>query len=141
MCFSFHLMSHLFLYLFLTIPLEHKQELAEKINKAQACDQSPLGEEKSHQGEELGKDTRPLWHDNNGGGVEEEPEVSELTLSPLRLKGKMKKKKKAAASGRGIPAAEEVPVLVDEITASEEASPTPAHFTQDMGWRWPRYGA
>ncbi len=141
MYFSFHFMSHLFLYLFLTIPLEHEQKLPERTNKAQACDQSPLGEEKSHQGEELEKDTRPFWHDNNGGGVEEEPEVSELTILPLRSKGKMKKEKKAAASDWGIPTAEEAPVLVDEVSASEEASPAPEHFTQDMGWKWPRYGA
>ncbi len=141
MYFSFHFMSHLFLYLFLTIPLEHEQKLPERTNKAQACDQSPLGEEKSHQGEELEKDTRPFWHDNNGGGVKEEPEVLELTILPLRSKGKMKKEKKAAASDWGIPTAEEAPVLVDEVSASEEASPAPEHFTQDMGWKWPRYGA
>ncbi len=136
MYFSFHFTSHLFLYLFLTILLEHEQKLPERTNKAQACDQSPLGEEKSHQGEELKEDTRPLWHDNNGGGVEEEPEVSELTLSPLRSKGKMKIEKKAAASGWGIPTTEEAAVLVDGISASEEASPAPEHYTQDMGLKW-----
>jgi len=139
--FFFHFISHLFPYLFLTVPLEHERKLPERINKAQACDQSPLGEEKPHQGEKSEKDTRPPWHDNNGSGVEEEPEVSELTLSTLRSKGKTKKEKKAAASGWGIPAAEEAPVLVDGASASEEASPAPEHFTHDMGWKWPRYEA
>ena len=82
---------------------------------------------------------QPPWHDNNGGDVEEKPEVSELTLSPLRSKGKdkMKKKQKGAASGWGIPAVEKAPVLVDEAPAPEEASPAPEH----VYWRLPRYGA
>ena len=133
-------MSQLFLYLFLTITLEAEQKLPERTNKAQACDHSPLGEEKSHQEEESKKDTRSLWHDNNGGGVEEEPEVSEWTLSPLRSKDKMKKEK-ATASDRGSPKSEEAAVLLEEVSAAEEASPAPQHFTQDMGWELPRLEA
>ncbi|KAI9718433.1 MAG: hypothetical protein M1812_004154 [Candelaria pacifica] len=107
-------------------------------NKAQACDQSPLGEEKSYQGEELEEDTRPLRHDNNGGGSAEEPAVSEMTLLPLRSKDRMKKRKNAAAFDWGIPIAEEAPVLIDEASTSGEASPA---LTQNMGSTWPRYGA
>ncbi|KAL8795421.1 MAG: hypothetical protein Q9182_007539 [Xanthomendoza sp. 2 TL-2023] len=121
--------------------IEHEPKLVERIDEAQACDQSPLGEEKPHQGEKLEKDTRPPWHDNNGSGVEEEPEVSASTLSSFRSRGKMKKERKAAASGWGIPAAEEAPLLVDKASASEEASPAPEHFTHDMDWKWPRHGA
>ena len=82
---------------------------------------------------------QPPWHDNNGGDVEEKPEVSELTLSTLSSKGKDKKKKKqkGAASGWGIPAVEEATVLVDEAPASEEASRAPEH----VYWKSPRYGA
>ena len=140
MCFSSHFISYLFLYLFLTITLEVERKLPEETNKAQACDQSPLGEEKSHQGEELKEDTRSLWHDNNGGSVEEEPEVSEWAFSPLRSKGEMKKEK-AATSGWGIPTSEEAAVVLDEISASEEASWAPEHFTEDTDCKWPRHEA
>jgi len=81
----------------------------------------------------LEKDDRPPCHDNKGGSVEEEPEVSELTLPTLRSKGKKKKGKKAAASGWDIIAAEEVPILVDEAHASQDASPAPVHVTHDTG--------
>ena len=87
--------------------------------------------------------TQPSWHDNNGGDVEEKPEVS-VTLSTLKSIGKDPKNKKkgkgkgkVAASAWDIPAAEEAPVLVDEAPAPEEASPAPEH----VYWRLPRYGA
>ena len=125
-------------------PLEHELKPPAEINEAQAYDQSPLGEEKPHQGEKSEKDDRPPCHDNGGGSVEEEveePEVIELTLSTLRSEGQKRKRKKAAASGWGIPAAEEAPVLMDEAPASENASPAPVHVTHNMGWEWPRHGA
>ena len=140
MCFSSHSMSHLFLYLFLTITVELERKLPERTNEAQACDQSPLGEEESHQGEQSKIDTRSLGHDNNDGGVEEEPEVSEWTFSPLRSKGEMKKEK-AAVSGWGIPTSEEADVLPDEVFASEETSWAPEHFTEDTDCKWPRHEA
>ncbi len=121
----FHFTSGLFLSLFLIVPLEHEQKSLDGMNKAQAYDL--LGEEKPHQGEELEEDDRPPWHNSNGGGVEEEPEVSELTLPTLRSKGKTGKEKKAAISSWDTPIAEESPVLVDEAPGSEDASPAPAH--------------
>ena len=51
------------------------------------------------------------------------------------------KKEKAAASDSGISTAEEAPVLVDEVPASEEASSASEHFIQDMGWNRRLYGA
>ena len=82
---------------------------------------------------------QPPWHDNNDGGIEEKPEVSELTLSTLRSKGKDKKKKKGkvTAIAWDDPAVEEAPVLVDEPPALEETSPAPEH----VYWKSPRYGA
>ncbi len=129
----FHLKSSLYIYLFLTVPLEHEQKPSDGMNNAQSQDQSPRGEEKPYQGEELEKDDRPPWHDNKGGSVEEEPGVSELTLPNLRSKGKKKKGKKAIASGWDILAAEEGPILVDEAHASQDASPAPVHVTHDTG--------
>jgi len=136
----FHFKSRLFLSLFLIAPLEHEQQTPDGINKAQAYNQSPVGEEKLHQGEDLEEDDRPPWHNSNGGGVEEEPEVSELTLPTLRSKGKAEKEKKAAISGWDTPVAEESPVLVDEAPGSEDASPAPVHVTHDIAWKWPRKG-
>ena len=151
----FQFMSHLFLGLFLIVPLELEPKVPETIDEAQACEQSPLGEWEPHQVEEVEEDIQPAWHNNNGGGVEEKPEVSELTLSTLRSKGKGKKGKKEkkekkkksvkeATSGWGIPAVEEAPVLVeeapvlmDEAPAPEEASPALEH----VYWKRPRYGA
>lgn len=49
-----------------------------------AYDQSLLGEEKPHQDEILEEDDRPSWQIENGGGVEEEPKVSDMTLPTLR---------------------------------------------------------
>ena len=87
------------------------------------------------------KDNRPPSHDNSGGSIEEVPEVfSELTLSTLRSKWQKKKGKKAAASGWGISAAEEAPVLVAEAPASEDASHAPVHVAHGIGWEWPRKG-
>jgi len=40
----------------------------------------------------------------------------------------MKKEKKVVVSSWVIPAAKEVPVLVDKVSALEEASPAPEHF-------------
>ncbi len=137
----FHFKSRVFLYLFVTLPLEHELKPSAEIMEARAYDQSSLGEEKPHQDEKLKKDDRPPCHDHSGASVKEEPEVSELTLSTLRSKGQKKKGKKAAASGWGIPAAEGAPVLVDEAPASEDASPAPVHFTHNMNSQWPRYGA
>lgn len=134
----FHFKSRLFLYLLLTLPLEHEPKSLAGINEAQAYDQSSLGEEKLHQGEKLEKDDRPPCHENSGGSVEEEPEVSELTLSTLRSEGQKKKGKKAVASGWGIPVAEDAPVLGDEAPASEDASPAPVYVTRNMGLEWPR---
>ncbi|KAK3172110.1 hypothetical protein OEA41_004195 [Lepraria neglecta] len=119
---------------------EHELKPPAGINEAQVYNQSPLGEEKSDQGEKLEKDNRPPCHDNSGGSIEEEPEVSELTLPTFRSSGQKKNGKKAAASGWGISAAEEAPVLVDEAPASEDASPAPVHVAHDMGWEWPRKG-
>ena len=141
MLFSLIHKSRLFPYLSLTVPLEHEQKPRDKTNKARAYDQSPRVEEKPPPGEELEKDDRPTWHDNNCGGVEEEAELSELTLPTLRSKGKKKKGKKAAASDWDILAAGEVPVLVNEAPASGDPSPAPVHITHDMGWEWPRKGA
>lgn len=124
----FHFTSRLFLYLLLTLPLEHKLKPSARINGAQAYDQSSLGEEKLHQGGKLEEDDRPPCH------VEEEPEVSELTLSTLRSEGQNKKGKKAIASGWGIPVAEDAPVLGDE-------APAPVYVTRNMGLEWPRCGA
>ena len=116
-----------------TLPLEHELKPLAGINEAQAYDQSPPDEEKPHQGENLEKHDRPPYHDNSGSSVEEEPEVfSELTLSTFRSTRQKKKGKKAAASGWGIPAAEEAPVLVDEPPASEDASPAPVHVTHGI---------
>lgn len=108
-------------------------------NEAQAYDQSPLCEVTPRQGEKSEKDDRPPCHDNSGGNVEGELEISELTLSTLRSKRQKKKGKKAAASFWGISAAEQAPVPMDEAPASEEASPTPVHVTHNL--RWPRYTA
>ena len=138
-------MSHLFLDLFLIVPLEPEPKLPETINEAQVCEQSLLGKGEPHQVEELEEDIQPPWDNNNGDGVEEKPEVSELTLSTLRSKGKGKKGKKekkkksvkGATPGWGIPAVEEAPVLVDEAPAPKEASPALEH----VYWKCPRYGA
>ncbi|KAL9622826.1 MAG: hypothetical protein Q9204_007995, partial [Flavoplaca sp. TL-2023a] len=116
------------------------------MNEPQAYDQSSLGEEKLDRGEWLEKDDRPPCHDNSGGSIEEELEVSEVTLS--RSKGQKKKEKKkekkkgkkAAASRWGISTAEEAPVLVDETPASEDASPAPVHVAHGMVGKWPRKG-
>ena len=137
---GFHFKSNSFLYLFLTVPVDHEQKPQQGVNKTQAYDRSPLGEEKPHQGEEVENDDRSPRHDKNDCGVEEEPEVSELSLPILRSKGKKKKGKKAAASGWDIPAAEEAPILVDEAPASEDASPAPVHVAHYMGWEWARKG-
>lgn len=102
-------------------------------------DQSPLCEVTPRQGEKSEKDDQPPCHDNSGGNVEGELEISELTLSNLRSKGQKKKGKKAAASGWDISAAEQAPVPMDEAPASEEASPIPVHVTHNLGW--PRYAA
>ena len=86
---------------------------------------------------------QPPWHDENGADVEEKPEVSELTLSTSRSKGKGPKGKKDMKRGKvdafawDIPAVEEATVLVDEAPASEEASRAPEH----VYWKSPRYGA
>lgn len=138
MCFSFHFMSHLFLYLFLIIFLEHDQRLPERTYEDHACDQSSLGEEKCHQGGELEKDIRPFWHDNNDGGVEEELEVSKPALSSLRSRDRKKIDKKATFDWN-VYEAEEAPVLVEEVSASKQASPAPEHVTQDMSWKWSRH--
>ena len=137
----FHFKSRLFLYLFLTLPLVHELKPPANVNEAQAYDQSPLGEEKSHQGEKLGKDDRPPCHEQSAGSVEEEPEVPELTLSTFGSKGQKKTWKKAAAFGWGIPAAEEAPVLVDEAPDLEDTSPAPVHVTHNTRLGWPRQGA
>jgi len=134
----FHFKSRLFLSLFLIAPLEHEQKPPDGIDKAQAYDQSLLGEEKPYQGEELEEDDRPPWHNSNGGGVEEEPQVSELTLPTLRSKEKTEKEKEAAISDWDTPVAEEPPVLVDEAPGSEDASPALVHVTHDIAWKWPR---
>ncbi len=125
--------------------MDHELKPLAGISEAQAYDRSPLGEEKPRQGENSEKDDRPLSHDNSGGNVEGEPEVSELTFSTLRStkqkKKEKKKAKKAAAFGWDISAAEQAPVLMDEAPASEDASPAPVHFTHNLGWKWPKYGA
>lgn len=86
-------------------------------------------------------DTSPPWHDNTGGGLVEETEVSELSLSNLCSKGKNKKKKKLAASNWGIPVVEKASALGVEAPISGEASSPPENFTRDMGWKWPRHVA
>jgi hypothetical protein len=45
----------------------------------------------------------------------------------------MKKEKKVVVSNWGILIAKEVPVLVDKVSASEEASPALEYFIQDIG--------
>lgn len=134
-------MSHPFLNLFLIIPPEREQRLVERIDKAQTCGQSLLGEVKSQKDGMSETDTSPPWHDNTGGGLEKETEVSELSLSNLYLKGKnKKKKKKLAASSWGIPVVEEAPVLRVEAPASGEASSPLDNVTHDLGWKWrPRH--
>lgn len=139
--FFFHFKSRLFLYLFLTLPLVHELKPPANINEAQAYDQSPLSEEKPHQGEKLGEDDRPPCHEKSAGSVEEELEVSELTLSTFGSKGQKKRWKKAAAFGWGIPAAEEASVLVNEAPDLEDMSPAPVHVTHNMRWGWPQQGA
>ncbi|KAL8875766.1 MAG: hypothetical protein Q9198_005921 [Flavoplaca austrocitrina] len=110
------------------------------MNEPQAYDQSSLGEEKPDQGDWLEKDDRPPCHDNSGGSIEEEPEVSEVILSTLSSKGQKEKGKKAAASPWGISTAEEALVLVDEAPASEDTSPAPVHVAHGMVGEWPRKG-
>ena len=122
-------------------PLEHELKPLAGINEVQAYDQSPLGEEKPRQDEKSRKDDRPPCHDDSGGSVEGESEVSESTFSTLRTKGQKKKGKKAAASGWDISAAEQAPVLMDEAPASEDASPASVYVTHNLSWKWPGYGA
>ena len=122
-------------------PLEHELKPLAGINEVQAYDQSPLGEEKPRQEEKSGKDDRPPCHDDSCGSVEGESEVSESTFSTLRTKGQKKKGKKAAASGWDISAAEQAPVLVDEVPTSENASPASVHVTHNLSWKGPGYGA
>ena len=95
----FHFKSCLFLYLLLTLSLDHNLKSSAGINEAQVYDQSSLDEEKLHQDEKLKKDDQPPCYENNDDSVEEEPEVSELILSTLRCTEQMKKGKKAVASG------------------------------------------
>ena len=142
-CFKSPLFLHLFLH-----SLEHELKPLAGINEAEAYDQSPLGEEKPHQGENLEKNDRPHYHDNIGGSVEDELEVSELTLSTFRSKKqkkkdeKQKKKgKKAAASGWGTSATEESLMLVDEASALGDTSPAPLGVTHHRAWESLRHGA
>ncbi|KAK4691661.1 hypothetical protein P7C71_g5383, partial [Lecanoromycetidae sp. Uapishka_2] len=111
------------------------------INEAQVYDQSRLGEEKPQQAESLENDDGPHCHDDIGGSVGEEPEVSELTFPTSRSKGKKKKGKKAAAWDWSTPAAEEALILVDEAPASEDACPTPVDATHNVGWTLPQQRA
>ncbi|KAL8822446.1 MAG: hypothetical protein Q9191_006820 [Dirinaria sp. TL-2023a] len=120
--------------------LEHEPRLGEGMPETEACDQSPLGEEEPLLAEYTEKDTPPSWHDNHGNGVEEDLHVSVSTFPMLKSKGKMKEETKAAAPGWwGIPAAEEAPVIIDEASVVEEASPAPKNSTDNLGWNWPRY--
>ena len=89
---------------------------------------------KLHRSEKLEKDDRPPCHEISDDGVEEEPEVSDVTLSTLRSEGQKKKGKTAVVSGWGTPVAEDAPVLGDR-------APTPVHVTRNMGLEWPRCGA
>ena len=132
-----YLKSQPLLYLFLTLFVEDEMKPPAGMDEPQPYDQSSLGEEKPDQGEWLEKDDGPPCHDNSGGSIEEEPEVSEVTLSTLRSKGQKKKGKKAAASRWGISAAEEAPVLVDEAPALEDASPAPVDVAHGMVWESP----
>jgi len=122
----FNFESPLFLYPSLTFPLEHEIIPSVGIDKAQAYDQSPLGEEVSHQGERLETRGQPSCHDSSRGSVEEEPEVLGLAVSTCKSKGQSKGRRKAAASDGEITAGEEGPVHVDEAPTSEYASHTEA---------------
>lgn len=141
MCSYLDFVSRLFLCLVLTVLPEHEQKLPARINETQACDQHALGEGKSYQCEKLEKDTQPPWHDDNRGGLEEEPEVSEFALSTLSSKAKHRREKKVPASVSSTSAIEGTSVLVDEAPASEEAPPSAEQATGGTSWKWPRYEA
>lgn len=109
------------------------------VNKAQtqAHDQDPRGEG-SRQSEELGNDDQPLRHDESDSGIEEEPEVSELALPVVNLKGKEENEKTTAASGWDILAAKGTPVLMDDDPNSTDASHAPVHIAHNTDSEYPR---
>ena len=90
-------------------------------------------EEKSHRDELSEKAYRPHNHDNSGGSVGDEPKISDLTISAFRFKRQKELDKKAAASGRAIPAHAEAPILVEEAAASEGTCPAPVHTPHNTG--------
>ena len=110
------------------------------MSKSQNQDQGPFCAERPRQSEELEKDERSPWYGKYDRGVEEEPEDLKWTYPDFRWKGKEKMGKNAAVPGwdPDIPAAEEAPVLVDEASVREDASPAPVPAAHDIDWEWPR---
>ncbi|KAL9016618.1 MAG: hypothetical protein Q9185_006030 [Variospora sp. 1 TL-2023] len=110
-------------------------ETSASINEALANDQSPPSEEEPAQAESPDDYARPRSHDDFGGSLEERA-VSELDSPGFSFKERKKKGKKAATHGWAIPVPEEAPSLVDEASASADASPAPIHDTHKIGWGW-----
>ncbi|KAL8975309.1 MAG: hypothetical protein Q9197_000477 [Variospora fuerteventurae] len=116
-------------------------EPSANINEALANDQSPPSEEEPAQAESPDDYARPRSHDDFGGSLAERAEVSELDSPGFSFKERKKKGKKAATYGWAIPVPEEAPSLVDEASASADASPAPIHDTHKIGWGWHPYKA
>ncbi|KAL9614420.1 MAG: hypothetical protein Q9167_001091 [Letrouitia subvulpina] len=120
---------------------KHEKRPPETEDELRSLDQSQFSKDQPRKYEITEEDVQTPWHDNNGSDIEEFPEVSELSLSTLRSKGKNKEEKKIVASGWSIPVVEEAPVLVDETSASGEADPALEYVSHDGGRKWSRYGA
>ncbi|KAI4288295.1 MAG: hypothetical protein L6R35_002444 [Caloplaca aegaea] len=114
----------------------HEAEPSASINEALANDQSPPSEEEPAQAESPDDYARPRSHDDFCGSLEERAKISELDSPGFSSKEREKKGKKAATYGWAIPVPEEAPSLVDEASASADASPAPIHDTHkiDRGW-------
>ncbi|KAL8990380.1 MAG: hypothetical protein Q9177_000955 [Variospora cf. flavescens] len=120
---------------------EQEAEPSAGINEALANDQSPPSEEEPAQAESPDEYARSPCHNEFGGKFEERAEVTELDSPNPRSRGKKKKGKKAATYGWAIPVPEEAPSLVDEASASADASPAPIHDTHNMIGGWHPYEA
>ena len=111
-------MSCSFPYPILIVFSEYEHQVSEGIDESQAHDQRVSHEEKFRQSEKL-EDVRIPGHDSNGCGVEEEPEVSVLTLSAARSKDENKNEEVTNVSH----------IVPTELhTAGEKAIPAEEHY-------------